>query len=73
MPVGLHEVKAVLANHTFKNGGRIVDDYGKDINYQDDRYSTVKLTDQTTVRMIGRVAGWCRPGSLQGGTLPFQE
>ena len=57
VPVGLHEVKAVLANHTFKNGGRIVDDYGKDINYQDDRYSTVKLTDQTTVRMIGRVAG----------------
>lgn len=57
VPVGTHEVKAHMANHTFENEGKLVDDYGNDINYQDDKYSTVKLTDITTVKYIGRVAG----------------
>lgn len=57
VPVGTHEVRASLANHEFLNGGRIVDSYGNDINYQDDRYSTVEIKDITTVRYIGRVAG----------------
>lgn len=57
VPVGTHEVKATKANHKFLNDGRITDSYGNDINYQDDRYSTVKITDITTVRYIGRVAG----------------
>ena len=56
VPVGRHEVKAVLANHTFAKGGRIVDDYGNDINYQEP-LSELELTDQTKVRLIGRVAG----------------
>ena len=34
-----------------------MDSYGNDINYQDDRYSTVEIKDITTVRYIGRVAG----------------
>ena len=49
-------MKAVLANHTFAKGGRIVDDYGNDINYQEP-LSELELTDQTKVRLIGRVAG----------------
>lgn len=56
VPVGRHEVKAVLANHTFANGGRILDDYGNDVNYQAS-LSNLELTDQTKVRLIGRVAG----------------
>ena len=56
VPVGRHEVKAVLANHTFAKGGRIVDDYVNDINYQEP-LSELELTDQTKVRLIGRVAG----------------
>lgn len=57
VPVGTHQVQAKLSGHTFENDGKLLDDYGNDINYQDDRYSTVKLTDITTVRYIGRVAG----------------
>lgn len=57
VPVGTHEVRASMSNHKFLNDGRITDSYGNDINYQDDRYSTVKITDITTVRYIGRVAG----------------
>ena len=57
VPVGIHEVKAKMANHEFKNEGRLLDDYGRDINYQDDRYSTVELWDVTTVKLVGRVAG----------------
>lgn len=56
VPVGRHEVKAVLANHTFAKGGRILDDYGNDVNYQAS-LSNLELTDQTKVRLIGRVAG----------------
>lgn len=67
VPVGTHEVKAHLANHVFANEGRLVDDYGNDINYQDDRYSTVKITDNTTVRYIGRVAGGAVQEALKVG------
>lgn len=67
VPVGTHEVKAHLSNHVFENGGKLLDDYGKDINYQDDRYSTVKIKDITTVRYIGRVAGGAVQEALKVG------
>lgn len=57
VPVGQHQVQAKMSNHTFEFDGKLLDDYGNDINYQDDRYSTVRLTDITTVRYIGRIAG----------------
>lgn len=56
VPVGLHEVKAVLANHKFENEGKITNSDGTDRNYQDDD-SGIELFDITTVRYIGRVAG----------------
>ncbi len=67
VPVGTHEVKASMANHTFENEGKLLDDYGNDINYQDDRYSTVTITDITTVRYIGRVAGGPAQEALKVG------
>ena len=33
VPVGQHEVKAVLANHTFENGGKLTNSDGTDRNY----------------------------------------
>lgn len=56
VPVGQHEVKAVLANHTFENGGKITNSDGTDRNYQD-MLTGIELYDETTVRYIGRVAG----------------
>lgn len=56
VPVGQHEVKAVLANHTFENGGKITNSDGTDRNYQDDD-NGFEIFDVTTVRYIGRVAG----------------
>ena len=56
VPVGIHEVKAVLSNHVFEDDGRITDLDGNDCNYQDDR-SEANIVDITTVRYIGRVAG----------------
>lgn len=55
VPVGQHEVKAVLANHTFENGGKLTNSDGTDRNYQDD--NGFEIFDVTTVRYIGRVAG----------------
>ena len=56
VPVGQHEVKAVLANHTFENGGKLTNSDGTDRNYQD-MLTGIELYDETTVRYIGRVAG----------------
>lgn len=56
VPVGQHEVKAVLANHTFENGGKLTNSNGTDRNYQDDD-NGFEIFDVTTVRYIGRVAG----------------
>ncbi|MGN0214764.1 MAG: LamG-like jellyroll fold domain-containing protein [Muribaculaceae bacterium] len=56
VPVGTHEVKAELTNHTFENDGRITSSDGADLNYQD-MLTGLKLYDNTTVRYIGRVAG----------------
>lgn len=56
VPVGIHEVKAVLDNHVFEDDGRITDLDGNDCNYQDDR-NGADIIDITTVRYIGRVAG----------------
>lgn len=56
VPVGQHEVKAVLVNHKFENDGRITDSELNDRNYQD-MLTGVELFDVTTVRYIGRVAG----------------
>ena len=56
VPVGVHEVMAVKANHTFVNDGRITDQYGNDLNYQDAR-TGIELKDNTTIKYIGRVAG----------------
>lgn len=60
VPVGTHEVKAVLQNHVFENGGKITNSDGTDRNYQD-KISGLELQDVTTIRYIGRVAG----GSIQ--------
>ncbi|MDR0874010.1 MAG: LamG domain-containing protein, partial [Prevotellaceae bacterium] len=56
VPIGVHEVKAVKVNHTFENGGKITDPNGNDLNYQDEKRG-VELTDNTTIRFIGRIAG----------------
>ncbi len=56
VPVGQHEVKAVLANHTFENGGKLTNSDGTDRNYQDDD-NGFEIFDVTTIRYIGRVAG----------------
>jgi len=56
VPVGVHEVKAEKADHGFANGGKITDRDGKNLNYQDN-ISGLELTDTTTIRFIGRVAG----------------
>lgn len=60
VPVGTHEVKASKVNHVFENDGRITNSDGTDRNYQD-MVTGIELTDITTVRYIGRVAG----GSVQ--------
>jgi hypothetical protein len=56
VPVGTHEVKATKANHTFVNDGRITNQYGLDLNYQDEVLG-LELEDNTTIKYIGRVAG----------------
>lgn len=56
VPVGVHEVRAVKQYHTFENEGKITNSDGTDRNYQD-RVTGIELTDITTVRYIGRVAG----------------
>lgn len=66
VPVGQHEVKAVLANHTFENGGKLTNSDGTDRNYQDDE-SGFELFDVTTVRYIGRIAGGTKQEALPVG------
>jgi len=66
VPVGQHEVKAVLANHTFENGGKLTNSDGTDRNYQDDD-NGFEIFDVTTVRYIGRVAGGTKQEALPVG------
>lgn len=66
VPVGQHEVKAVLANHTFENGGKLTNSDGTDRNYQDDD-NGFEIFDVTTVRYIGRVAGGTKQEELPVG------
>ena len=66
VPVGQHEVKAVLANHTFENGGKLTNSDGTDRNYQDDD-NGFEIFDVTTVRYIGRVAGGTKQEELAVG------
>lgn len=56
VPVGTHEVKALKSNHIFANEGKITDRFGENLNYQGP-VSERQLSDSTTVRFIGRVAG----------------
>ncbi len=56
VPVGTHEVKAVKANHSFVNDGRITNSDGSDRNYQD-MVTGLELWDNTKVRYIGRLTG----------------
>ncbi len=56
VPVGTHEVKASKAGHVFENEGRIPNQYGQDLNYQD-AVTGLDLKDSTLVKYIGRVAG----------------
>lgn len=56
VPVGTHEVKVEKFGHAFRYGGRICDQYLQDLNYQDD-ISEIILSDTTTIRYIGRIAG----------------
>ncbi len=56
VPVGVHEVKAVKTDHVFANAGKITNRDGFNLNYQNN-ISGLKLTDSTTIRFIGRVAG----------------
>jgi hypothetical protein len=60
VPVGYHEVKAVMNNHVFEFGGKITDQFGNDLNYQAP-VGPLTLYDSTTIRFIGREAG----GSVQ--------
>lgn len=66
VPVGQHEVKAVLANHEFENGGKLTNSDGTDRNYQDDD-NGFEIFDVTTVRYIGRVAGGTKQEALPVG------
>ncbi|HTN38877.1 MAG TPA: LamG domain-containing protein, partial [Arachidicoccus sp.] len=56
VPIGVHEVRAVKANHIFANSGKITDRFGADLNYQAPVSERI-LYDSTTIRFIGRVAG----------------
>lgn len=56
VPAGTHTVKVEKMNHTFKNGGRLLDSNGNNINYQEP-LTDVRFWDQTKVKLIGRVAG----------------
>ena len=56
VPVGTHEVVVEKFGHGFEYNGRICDQYGMDLNYQDEVRELI-LTDTTTIRYIGRVAG----------------
>jgi hypothetical protein len=56
VPVGTHEVKATKAQHVFVNDGRITNQFGMDLNYQDEVLG-VELEDSTVIKYIGRVAG----------------
>lgn len=56
VPVGTHEVKAVMTNHVFANDGKITNSDGTDRNYQD-AVNNIQLKDITTIRYVGRVAG----------------
>src|SRR5699024_182220 len=55
VPVGVHDVQAVKANHVFINNGRLLVD-GRKINYQQNM-AGVTVRDSTTVLLIGRIAG----------------
>lgn len=66
VPVGQHEVKAVLANHEFENGGKLTNSDGTDRNYQDDD-NGFEIFDVTTIRYIGRVAGGTKQEALPVG------
>lgn len=56
VPIGVHEVKVVKANHGFTYGGKIINIDGSNRNYQS-AVSGLVLYDTTTVRFIGRIAG----------------
>lgn len=56
VPVGTHEVKAVMDGHTFAIDGRICNSDSSDINYQDNMERRT-IEDITLVKYIGRVAG----------------
>lgn len=56
VPVGTHEVKAVMTGHTFAIDGRICDSDSADLNYQDNMERRT-IEDITLVKYIGRVAG----------------
>ncbi len=56
VPAGTHTVKVEKTNHTFKNGGRLLDSNGNNINFQEP-LADVRFWDQTKVKLIGRVAG----------------
>jgi len=56
VPIGIHQVQAVKANHVFVNDGKITDRFGNDLNYQGPISERI-LYDSTTIRFIGRVAG----------------
>lgn len=56
VPAGTHTVKVEKANHTFKDGGRLLDSNGNNINYQQP-LNDIRFWDQTRVKLIGRVAG----------------
>jgi len=60
VPVGYHSVQCFLYNHVFADSGKILLK-GQNLNYQVD-VTGLKLQDNTTIRLIGRVAG----GAIQG-------
>ena len=58
VPAGVHTVKVVKTNHTFKNDGRLLNSSANNYNYQDaSLFTNVRFWDQTKVKLIGRVAG----------------
>lgn len=58
VPVGRHTVMVEKGNHTFADGGFLLDSNGESYNYQDaSLFTDVRFWDTTNVKLIGRVAG----------------
>ena len=70
VPIGIHSLRIVKQGHTFANNGYLIDETtGANLNYNAP-LANIKFSDQTRVKLIGRVVG----GVIENGKpLGFGE